>query len=119
MWWLNLFWFLYTDKHNVKRGQEEGDRHKTQKYQAQSKALNWVLPQISSGIHCLTSVSVVEHDYRSSKYQLDGRNFKEIILNSTWYTHLKHSEQYTFILQKLKKPPDRFCTFSPVPQQSS
>ena len=46
----------------------------------------------------------------SVKYQLDGSNVKEIILKSSWHTHLKHSKPCTCILQKVKNPPDGFST---------
>ena len=44
------------------------------------------------------------------KAQPDGINVRNIILNISCNTHLKHYKIYTFILQKVKKPPDVFCT---------
>ena len=69
-----------------------------------------MLPQISSDIHYLPSKRVVDHKYKSSKYQPYGRNVIEILLKSSWNTHLKHSNPYTFILKKVKKPPYGFHT---------
>ena len=44
------------------------------------------------------------------KFQPDGINVTEILLKSSWHTHLKYSKPYIFILQKLKNPPYGFCT---------
>ena len=46
----------------------------------------------------------------SVKDQPYGIYFKEILPKSSWHTHLKHSNSYTFILQKVKNPPDGFYT---------
>ena len=43
------------------------------------------------------------------KAQPDYINVREIILKSSWNTHLKHSNPYTFFF-KLNKPLDVFCT---------
>ena len=47
------------------------------------------------------------------KYQADGINVTEILVKRSWHTHMKHSKPYIFVLQKVKKPPDRFfnCLF--------
>ena len=44
------------------------------------------------------------------KYQPDGRNSTEIILNISWQTQLEHSKPYIFTLKTVNKPPDVFCT---------
>ena len=44
------------------------------------------------------------------KSQPDGINVRENLLKISWHTHIKNSKPYTFILQKVKNPPDGFCT---------
>ena len=39
-----------------------------------------------------------------------GINVGDIIIKISWHTHLKHYMPYTFILQKVNKSPDGFCT---------
>ena len=50
---------------------------------------------------------------RPLKYQPYLSNVRSIPPQSSWHAHLKHFKPYTFILQKLKKPPDgfRYCLF--------
>ena len=43
------------------------------------------------------------------KTQLYDSNAIEIPLKNSLHKHLKHSNPYTFILHKVKKPPDGFC----------
>ena len=45
------------------------------------------------------------------KAKPDGINVTEILLKSSWKTHLKHSKPYILILQKVKNPSDGFCTY--------
>ena len=47
---------------------------------------------------------------RIVKSQLDGIKVKEIILKSTWKTYLRHSETYSFILQRFNNRTHGFCT---------
>ena len=44
------------------------------------------------------------------KYQPYGINIEYILPKRACHTHLKHSNPYTFILQKLNKPSDILCT---------
>ena len=69
-----------------------------------------MLTQISSNINCIPSTRVAEHDYKPIKDQPDFRNVTEIILNSSWNTHLNNSKPNMFILQKVKNTVDGFCT---------
>ena len=80
------------------------------KFQSQGKALNWMLPQISSDIHSLQKKGWWTMIISPVKFKPDGINIKEIILKSTWHTHLKHSKTYACILEKLNNPPYGFCT---------
>ena len=57
-----LHWKEQCQEREMKRGQTA-----TKKIQAQRKALNWILPQISSYILWLQSTRVVEHDSKSIK----------------------------------------------------
>ena len=44
------------------------------------------------------------------KYQPDCSNVRSVLPKISWHTHLKYSKTYIFILQKVKKPLDLFCT---------
>ena len=82
----------------------------TKKLQAQGKNKIWCYPKY---ILIFTAYQVQERwnmILNPVKHQLDGIHVREIVLKSSWYTHIKHSKPYTFILQKVKKPPDLFCT---------
>ena len=70
-----------------------------------------MLPKISSDIHFLPSTRVVDHYSKSSKrstiwYQHEINYIQNIMAHTP-----KHSNPYTFILQKMKNSPDGFCTY--------
>ena len=44
------------------------------------------------------------------KAQLDGSNITDNLPKSSCHTNLNYSKPYMFILQKVKKPPNIFCT---------
>ena len=44
------------------------------------------------------------------KAQPDGIKVREILLKSSWSTHLKYSNPYIFIYKKVNNPPYIFCT---------
>ena len=107
---VQFYWFLYIENKHVKRGRENGDRHKLRNFKH----------KLQHKIGCCPKFLLIFTSYQvqgwrnmiisTVKYQPDGINVIEILLKSSWYTHQKHFKTYLFILQKVKNPPDGFCT---------
>ena len=105
-----VFLFLYIDKHNVKLGRGKMERQQLRHFKHKWKHKIGCYPK---SLLILTAYQV--HGWWTMilipvKYQPDGSNVREIIFKISWHEHIKHSKPYTFILQKVNKPPDGFCT---------
>ena len=96
-WWFNLFWFLHIENNNFKQGKGKGDiqqlrnlnhkgKHKIECYHKSILIFNTC--QVQGWWTIILS---------TVKYQTYGINIREIILKSSWHTHLKNSRSYTFI----------------------
>ena len=70
-----------------------------------------MIPQTSSDLHCLPSIRLVYKNTNLNKISTRCYLGIKSILKSSWHTHLKHFKPNTFIIQTVKNPPDRFCTY--------
>ena len=102
-----FFWFLYIDKHNVKLGRATGIRKQLRNYNHKGNPKNGCY---SKSLLIFTTYQVQEWWTMIISPQQEGSNFRKNLLNISWHTHLRHSNPYTFILQKVKKHPDGFVT---------
>ena len=109
-WWFHFNWFLYIDKKNVKWGRGKGYRYKLRNFKHKAK----------HNIGCHPKYILIFTAYQVKwwctmiisplKAQPDFINVTEILLKSSWRTHLKNSKPYIFILQKVKSPQNEVFT---------
>ena len=94
----------------IRRNRGKGDRHKLRNLKHKGKHKIGCDPQ---SLIIFTAYKVQgwwTNILIPVKAQPYGSNTKEIILKISWHINLKNSKPYTYILQKLKNPPDGFCT---------
>ena len=109
-WWFHFYCYLYIDRENVKRGRVQGDIQQLRNFKHKGK----------NKIGCYARSVLIFTDYQAQEWwtmiisplktQPYGSNVTEILLKSSWHTHLKYSNPYILILQITKKPPDGFFT---------
>ena len=109
-WCFHFYWCLYIFKKHFKKGRGEGDRKQPRNFKHKGK----------HKIGCYSKYLLIFTAYQVQGWwtmiiipvesQPDGSNGTEILLKSSWHTHLKHYNPYIFILQKVKEPPYGFST---------
>ena len=105
-WWFHFFCFPYIENKNVKRGRGKGGRQQLRNSSHKGKHKielypKYILIFTAYQVQWLWNIII-----STVKDRLDCRHVRENLLKSSQHTHLNHSKPYTFIFQKLKKPPD-------------
>ena len=111
-------WFLYTENSNSKQGIVKGYRKQLRHFKHREKHKIIIYPKyllIFTTYHVQGLCTMILF---TLKYQPDVRHVKEIIIKISWYTHLKHTNPYIFILQSVNNPSNGFLLISSLPQPS-
>ena len=105
-----LYWLLNIENKNVKRTRGKGYRQQLIHLKHKRKHNIGCYPKslrIFAAYQVQGWCNMIISPVKSQPY---GSNVIKIMLKISWHTHLKHSKPQIFTLQKVKNPPDGFCT---------
>ena len=91
-WWFHFYLFLYIDKKNFNRGKVKRERQKLRDFRHKGKHKIVCYPKYLLLFAAYQVQGWWTMIISPLKDQLYGINFTEIILNSSWHTHLKYSK---------------------------
>ena len=98
-WWLHLFWLLYTEKNNAKRGIREGDRKKFRNFKHKGNHKIGFYPKYLVIVTAYQVQGWWTNITNPVKHQPDGNNVEDILLNRSGNTHLNFPS-HTHLLYK-------------------